>query len=179
MANPNKDIRPKSRSSVRSFRVGEAEAERSDAYAARLGVGTSALARAAYLDVVEAARVPTAIAAAIDSVQPQAASEDMRALRAAVNRVGGNFNQMLRLWNRAGGIQVIRCRRVCCQKAAAAPSSSGRGTEGDATGGRGAGSAAPGEIGQADFDELVALLREIRDLLREVRAVQVKLRGRW
>ena len=62
-----------------------------------MGVAPSALVRASVLAVVEGGVVPTAIAAAIaDPEGVTADSPALRELRVEVNRIGVNFNQLVR-----------------------------------------------------------------------------------
>ncbi|MCT2999267.1 hypothetical protein EFN18_00870 [Propionibacterium freudenreichii] len=62
-----------------------------------MGVAPSALVRASVLDVVEGGVVPTVIAAAIaDPEGVTAHSPALRELRVEVNRIGVNFNQLVR-----------------------------------------------------------------------------------
>lgn len=107
MANPRQDTRPASRDVVRSVRLSAAEAERIDARAAELGVASSVLLRSAALDAVNDGHVPTTIAAAIDQAHPVAVPSEVRDLRAEVNKLGGNWNQTQRMWNRDGGITLV------------------------------------------------------------------------
>ncbi|MDY3678037.1 MAG: hypothetical protein SO046_02300 [Actinomyces urogenitalis] len=107
MANPRQDTRPASRDVVRSVRLSAAEAARIDARAAELGVAPSVLIRGAVIDAVEGGHVPTAIAAAIDQAQPVAVPPEVRDLRAAVNKLGGNWNQTQRMWNQQGRITLV------------------------------------------------------------------------
>ncbi|PCC26640.1 hypothetical protein CIK75_02140 [Glutamicibacter sp. BW78] len=75
-----------------------------------MGVAPSALLRAATLDAVDGGAVPTTIAAAI--VQPDSGAslnnDELRRLRTEVNRLGVNFNQLVRKVNSDGVGEVGR-----------------------------------------------------------------------
>jgi len=105
MGNPRADKRRPNRDRILSVRLGEAEYERLRRAAAGSGVAPSVLMRAAALDAVDAARLSPSIAPAVDTV-PQVPTSELRELRTAVNRVGGNFNQLVRLSSINGALVI-------------------------------------------------------------------------
>ncbi|WP_143469978.1 MULTISPECIES: MobC family plasmid mobilization relaxosome protein [Micrococcales] len=97
MASNNPDTRPPSKGERLTVRFDEGELARVRRRALAMGVAPSALVRASVLDVVEGGVVPTAIAAAIaDPEGVTADSPALRELRVEVNRIGVNFNQLVR-----------------------------------------------------------------------------------
>ena len=103
MASNNPDTRPPSKGERLTVRFDEGELARVRRRALAMGVAPSALVRASVLDVVGAGAVPTAIAAAI--ADPEGVSADtsaLRELRIEVNRIGVNFNQLVRKVNHDG-----------------------------------------------------------------------------
>ena len=101
MASNNPDTRPPSKGERLTVRFDEGELARVRRRALAMGVAPSALVRASVLDVVEAGAVPTAIAAAIAAAiaDPEGVTADspaLRELRVEVNRIGVNFNQLVR-----------------------------------------------------------------------------------
>lgn len=105
MGNPRADTRRPNRDRILSVRLGEAEYERLRRVAAGSGVAPSVLVRAAALDAVDAARISPSIALAVDTASEMPSSE-LRELRTAINRVGGNFNQLVRLSNQHGALVI-------------------------------------------------------------------------
>lgn len=123
MANPQQDKRRPNLDRVASVRFPEGEYARIEAHAKRVGLSVSALLRAAALDVVEAARAtttddthvssttvtssPSKEAGATESMPkaskleqlPQASVRELAELRTAVNKLGVNYNQYVRLTN--------------------------------------------------------------------------------
>ena len=103
MANPNADVRPPSKRARVTVRFDEVEHARVARWAAARGVAPSVLMRAAVLDVVDDGAVPPSIAAAAAAPQGQEVdSGALRELRAEVNRVGVNLNQLTRRVNSEG-----------------------------------------------------------------------------
>lgn len=103
MASNNPDTRPPNKGERLTVRFDEGELARVRRRALAMGVTPSALVRASVLDVVEAGVVPTAIAAAIADPEGVCAdSPALRELRVEVNRIGVNFNQLVRKVNRDG-----------------------------------------------------------------------------
>lgn len=71
--------------------------------AQQLGISSSALIRAATLDVVENGSIPTSMSAAIEKPEETSVSaSDLRHTRTAINRVGGNINSMTRVTHLKG-----------------------------------------------------------------------------
>ncbi|MDO5617260.1 hypothetical protein [Kocuria sp.] len=103
MASNNPDTRPPSKGKRLTVRFDEGELARVRRRALAMGVAPSALVRASVLDVIGAGAVPTAIAAAI--ADPEGVTADtsaLRELRIEVNRIGVNFNQLVRKVNQHG-----------------------------------------------------------------------------
>lgn len=103
MASNNPDTRPPSKGERLTVRFDEGELARVRRRALAMGVAPSALVRASVLDVIAAGAVPTVIAAAI--ADPEGVSADtsaLRELRIEVNRIGVNFNQLVRKVNHDG-----------------------------------------------------------------------------
>ncbi len=98
MSNPKQDKRRPNRDRVVSVRLGEVEYGRLCRAAAGRDMAPSVLMRVAALDEVDATRLSPSIAPAVDAA-PEVPSSELRELRTAVNRVGGNFNQLVRLSN--------------------------------------------------------------------------------
>lgn len=102
MANPTDDRRRPNRTQRLDVRVGEADKQRIKRFADERGVKVSALVLAAVLDVVEADRVPTSIAAAVDTdadasdAGAQNRRSELRELTASVDAVGVLVNEMAR-----------------------------------------------------------------------------------
>lgn len=107
MASNTPDTRPPSKGERLTVRFDEGELARvrrralamgvAPSALVAMGVAPSALVRASVLDVVEGGVVPTAIAAAIaDPEGVTADSPALRELRVEVNRIGVNFNQLVR-----------------------------------------------------------------------------------
>lgn len=112
MANPQQDKRRPNLDRVASVRFPEGEYARIEAHAKRAGLSVSALLRAAVLDAVEAARATTTDDTNVSSpskeagateTTPQVSVRELAELRTAVNRVGVNWNQYVRLSNKHGG----------------------------------------------------------------------------
>src|SRR5699024_9323442 len=101
-ANPTDDRRRPNRTQRLDVRVGEADKQRIKRFADERGVKVSALVLAAVLDVVEADRVPTSIAAAVDTdadasdAGAQNRRSELRELTASVDAVGVLVNEMAR-----------------------------------------------------------------------------------
>lgn len=110
MANGTPDTRPPRKGERLTVRFDEGEAARVKARSLAMGVAPSALLRAATLDAVDGGAVPTTIAAAI--VQPDSSAslhnDELRRLRTEVNRLGVNFNQLVRKVNSDGVGEVGR-----------------------------------------------------------------------
>ncbi|MGP5655559.1 hypothetical protein [Candidatus Corynebacterium faecigallinarum] len=98
MANPTDDRRRPNRTRRLDVRIGEAEKQRLKEFADERGVKVSALVLAAVLDVVEADRVPTSIAAAVDTdadasvAGAETRRSELAELTASVDAVGGSLN---------------------------------------------------------------------------------------
>ena len=108
MAHASEDTRRPNLDARFTARFGEAELAEVKRRAASLGVPPSALVRAVVLDFIgggDGAAMPAAIAPAIDS-GPAGRSAELAELRTEVNRVGVNFNQVLRKIH-AGEVTVI------------------------------------------------------------------------
>lgn len=103
MASNIPDTRPPSKGERLTVRFDEGELARVRQRSLAMGVATSAFARAVVLDAVGDGAVPRTIAAAI--VDPEGAHADspaLRDLRVEVNRIGVNFNQLVRKVNAEG-----------------------------------------------------------------------------
>ncbi|MDN6704569.1 hypothetical protein [Corynebacterium glyciniphilum] len=98
MANPTDDRRRPNRTRRLDVRIGEAEKQRLKEFADERGVKVSALVLAAVLDVVEADRVPTSIAAAVDTdadasvAGAETRRSELAELTASVDAAGGPLN---------------------------------------------------------------------------------------
>lgn len=94
VANPNSDRRRPNRTHRLDVRIGGAEKQRLKEFADEKGVAVSALVLAAVLDVVDADRVPTSIAPAVDTdtavsgAGTQDRRSELRELTASVDAVG-------------------------------------------------------------------------------------------
>lgn len=101
MVNVHADTRRGTRSRFVGIKFTDDEYHRLSNFATNRDLKVAVLVRASVLDAVKAERVPATFFAAAE-VAPEAPSRELVDLRAALNKVGGNVNQIARLCNQRG-----------------------------------------------------------------------------